>query len=108
METADRVASTNDPVRIEVDQIEARVKDLTTRLIEGAEQRQIRVRTPRPWVERAGLISIELGRPASATVASLKKKGVIVSEKDGFLRAGIHFYNNEEDIERLLHGISGL
>src|SRR5262245_11580579 len=93
---------------IGLDRIEARVKELTTRLIEGAEQRQIRVRTPRPWAERAGLISFELGKPASATVAALKKKSVIVSQKDGFLRAGVHVYNNEEDIERLLHGISVL
>ena len=93
---------------IGLDRIEARVKELTTQLIEGAEQRQIRVRTPRPWAERAGLISFELGKPASATVAALKKKSVIVSQKDGFLRAGVHFYNNEEDIERLLHGISVL
>jgi selenocysteine lyase/cysteine desulfurase len=91
---------------IGLEQIEARVKDLTTRLIDGAEQRQIRVRTPRPWAERAGLISFELGKPASALVATLKTKGIIVSEKDGFLRAGVHFYNNEEDIERLLGGIS--
>ena len=93
---------------IGLEQIEARVKDLTTRLIEGAEQRQIRVRTPRPWAERAGLISFELGKPAGAVVASLKKNGIIVSEKDGFLRAGVHFYNNEADIERLLGGICGL
>jgi len=91
---------------IGLEQIEARVKDLTTQLIDGAEQRQIRVRTPRPWGERAGLVSFELGKPASAMVASLKKKGIIVSEKDGCLRAGVHLYNNEEDIERLLDAIA--
>src|SRR5262245_34069428 len=93
---------------IGLEQIEARVKEPTTRLIDGAEQRQIRVRTPRPWAERAGLVSFELGKPAGTMVASLKKQGIIVSEKDGCLRAGVHFYNNEEDIERLLGGISVL
>jgi cysteine desulfurase / selenocysteine lyase len=88
--------------------IEARVRELTTRLIEGAEQRQIRVRTPRPWHERAGLVSFELGKSAGPAVAALKKKRIIVSEKDGYVRAGVHAYNDEGDIDRLLHAITEL
>jgi cysteine desulfurase/selenocysteine lyase len=93
---------------IGLDHIEARVRDLTTRLIEGAEKHQIRVRTPRPWHERAGLVSFELGKPAGPVVAALKKKRIIVSEKDGYVRAGVHVYNNEDDIDRLLDGIAQL
>jgi selenocysteine lyase/cysteine desulfurase len=91
---------------IGLDHVEARVRDLTTRLIDGAEQRQIRVRTPRPWAERAGLVSFELGKPAGPTVAALKKKGIIVSEKDGFVRAGVHVYNDEGDIDLFLDEVS--
>jgi cysteine desulfurase / selenocysteine lyase len=91
-----------------LDHIEARVRDLTTQLIEGAEQRQIRVRTPRPWQERAGLVSFDFDKPAGPAVAALKKQGIIVSEKDGFVRAGVHFYNDEADIERLLDGLTAL
>jgi selenocysteine lyase/cysteine desulfurase len=86
--------------------IEARVKELTTRLIEGAEDRQIRVRTPRPWHERAGLVSLDLLKPAEPAVAALKTKGIIVSEKDGYVRAGVHFYNNEADIDRFLEAVT--
>ena len=93
---------------IGLEHIEARVQHLTTRLIEGAEQRQIRVRTPRPWRERAGLVSCDLGRLAGPAVAALEKKRIIVSEKDGYVRAGIHFYNHEDDIDRLLDGVTGL
>ena len=91
---------------IGLEHIEARVRDLTTRLIDGAEERQIRVRTPRPWAERAGLVSFELGRPAGPAVAALKKMGIIVSEKDGFVRTGVHFYNDEGDIDRFLEEVS--
>ena len=35
-----------------------------------------------------------------------KKKGIIVSEKDGFVRAGVHFYNDEGDIDRFLEEVS--
>jgi len=91
---------------IGLEHIEARVRELTTRLIDGAEERQIRLRTPRPWAQRAGLVSFELGRPAGATVAALKRKGIIVSEKDGFVRAGVHYYNDEGDINRFLEEVS--
>jgi len=93
---------------IGLDHIEARVKELTTRLIAGAEDRQIRVRTPRPWHERAGLVSFDLLKPAEPAVAALKKKGIIVSEKDGYLRTGVHFYNNEDDVDRLLEALTAL
>ena len=82
--------------------IEARVRELTTRLIEEAQRRQLRVCTPIPWEERAGIVSIDLGRHAGETVGKLREQGIVVSEKDGFLRASVHIYNNEEDIERLL------
>jgi selenocysteine lyase/cysteine desulfurase len=88
--------------RIGLRHIEDRVRELTTRLIEGAEQRQIRVRTPRPWAQRAGHVSFDLGVPASAPVAFLRERGVVVSEKDGHLRASAHFYNDASDIDRLL------
>ena len=59
-------------------------------------------RTPIRWEERAGIVSIDLDRHAGEVVAKLKDQGVIVSEKDGRLRASVHIYNNEEDIEQLL------
>lgn len=90
---------------IGLEHIEARVRHLTTRLMDGAEERQIRLRTPRPWHERAGLVSFDIGKPAGPAVAALKKKGIVVSEKDGYVRAGVHVYNDEGDIDRLLHAL---
>ena len=71
---------------IGLDHIEARVRDLTTRLIEGAEQRQIRVRTPRPWQERAGLVSFELGKPAGPDRRGAQKEAHHC-QREGWLRA---------------------
>lgn len=85
--------------------IEARIRALTTRLIEAAEQRQLKVRTPHHWTERAGIVSFDLGRHAGETVRQLRRDGIVVSEKDGHLRAAVHFYNNEGDIDRLLDGL---
>ena len=91
--------------RIGLHNIEARIRELTTRLVEEAGRRQLRIRTPVPWEERAGIVSIDLGCHAGATVDKLKDQGIIVSEKDGHLRASVHIYNNEEDIDRLLHAL---
>lgn len=88
--------------------IEARVRALTTRLIDEAERCQLKVRTPRPWGERAGIVSFDLGRHAGESVQALRRDGIVVSEKDGHLRAALHFYNDESDIERLLDGLQAL
>ncbi|MGE0722844.1 MAG: aminotransferase class V-fold PLP-dependent enzyme [Alphaproteobacteria bacterium] len=85
--------------------IERRVESLTTRLIEEAERRQLRVRTPRPWAERAGHVSLDLGRHAGPVAEALRADGVIVSEKDGHLRASVHFYNDDSDIDRFLDAL---
>jgi len=82
--------------------IEARVKSLTTRLMDKAEDQQIKVRTPKPWEQRAGIVSLDLGRDAKETVERLKTRDIIVSYKDGHLRASVHFYNNEDDIDHLM------
>jgi selenocysteine lyase/cysteine desulfurase len=37
--------------------------------------------------------------------ANLKTQGVRIAAKDGHLRAGINFYNNRDDIDRLVAGL---
>jgi selenocysteine lyase/cysteine desulfurase len=51
---------------------------------------------------------LDLGRHASDTVRKLNDQGIIVAEKDGHLRASLHFYNNEDDIERFFSALRGL
>ncbi len=88
--------------------IESRVRELTTQLIETADTYQIRVRTPRPWEHRAGIVSLDLGRHAGETVRKLNDQGIVVGEKDSHLRASLHFYNNEDDIGRLFSALRAL
>ena len=88
--------------------IESRVQELTTQLIETADTYQIRVRTPRPWEHRAGIVSLDLGRHAGESVRKLNDQGIVVAEKDSHLRASLHFYNNEDDIGRLFSALRAL
>ncbi|MFP6735077.1 MAG: aminotransferase class V-fold PLP-dependent enzyme [Rhodospirillales bacterium] len=85
--------------------IEARVQLLTTALMEEAERRQFKVRTPRPWTERAGIVSFDIGGHAGEKQAQLRARNIVVSEKDGHLRTAVHFYNSEDDLTRFLDAL---
>lgn len=82
--------------------IEARVRDLTTYLMEEAEGRQIKTLTPRPWEERAGIVAFKINGDADAMEARLKERMICVAAKDGNIRAAVHFYNDKSDIDRFL------
>ncbi len=88
--------------------IEARVRDLTTRLIDDAERRGLTIRTPRPWTKRASIVSFDVGSEVAQVVARLKEQGIIVSARDGLLRASVHFYNSEDDLDRFLDALQAL
>jgi selenocysteine lyase/cysteine desulfurase len=38
-------------------------------------------------------------------VNALMAQDIIVAEKDGHLRTSMHFYNNEEDIDRFMSAL---
>lgn len=88
--------------------IEARVRELTTRLMNGLERLPVTVLTPRPWEERAGIVSLRTAAAAKSVVARLRERSIILSEKDGFVRASIHAYNDESDIDTLLAVLPGV
>ncbi len=41
-------------------------------------------------------------------VARLRQEGVICSARDGNLRLSVHFYNHEDDIERVARTLADL
>jgi len=90
---------------IGLEHIESRVRELSTFLIESALQRGLKVRTPRDWKKRAGIVSLDLGHDAEQAVCGLAKKKIRVSYKDSHLRATVHIYNNEEDIIKFLDAL---
>ena len=45
------------------------------------------------------------GRDASQMARELKKRRIQVSARHGNLRVSVHFYNDEEDIEKLRQGL---
>jgi len=88
--------------------IEGRVRALTTTLLQRAEDAGLEILTPRPWGERAGIVSFRVPEPEKM-MHRLREKKIIVNVKDGrILRTATHFYNTEEEIDRLIAEIVGL
>lgn len=50
---------------------------------------------------RSSIVAARFGKPASELAKQLKTRGVLVSARHDNLRVSTHFYNSEEDIERL-------
>jgi selenocysteine lyase/cysteine desulfurase len=87
---------------IGLNHIEARVHELTTYLMEQADAHGLQVTTPRPWHERAGIVSFKIAADPEKTVTRLRERHLVCSVKDGCVRAAVHFYNTREELERFV------
>jgi selenocysteine lyase/cysteine desulfurase len=86
---------------IGVEEIADRVLALTGYLRERAAERGLRLRSPGAPEHRSGITIIEVPR-AEACQKFLRERGVCVTVRGGALRASVHFYNNEADIDRFM------
>jgi len=91
---------------IGLDQIEERVRELTTLLYEQVEERGFNVITPKPWHERAGILSFDVPEPETVRQQLMERKIVVNVRDGGTLRAAPHFYNSRQDIEDLVDALS--
>jgi cysteine desulfurase/selenocysteine lyase len=84
--------------------IASRVLDLTRHLIDGLESKGLEVISPHATEsERSGIVSfVPQGDPEEVT-HRLTEAGVIVSQRGDFIRVSPHFYNTEEEVDRLLN-----
>ncbi len=94
--------------------IEERILGLTGTLIERlGTVKGFTVRTPRGEGERSGIVSATSGSVGQdlATMQRLSQLGVGVSVRYqagcGGIRMSLHFYNDEEDIDRLISALKG-
>src|SRR2546430_17624688 len=56
--------------------------------------------------ERSGIVSFRHPRRVPAELQTrLREAGVIVSLRSDFLRASAHYYNSDEDLDRLLEAL---
>ena len=88
-------------------QIEKRIMALTDALITGLQQRNCTISTPiARRSERSGIICFRHPRLDAASLAGhLQAAGVIVSPRGDVVRVSPHFYNTEEELERLFDAL---
>ena len=91
---------------IGLDQIEKRVRELTTLLYQRVEERGFKVITPEPWHERAGILSFDVPEPELVRRRLMERKIVVNVRDGGTLRAAPHFYNTPQDIETLVDALA--
>ncbi|HYG80200.1 MAG TPA: aminotransferase class V-fold PLP-dependent enzyme, partial [Pyrinomonadaceae bacterium] len=85
--------------------IERRVLALNRHLTERLSEKGWRVLSPlRDESTRSGETLVEASRP-KRVVAHLARKGVTVTEKPEGIRVATHFFNDEDDIARLIDAL---
>jgi len=86
--------------------IEARIRLLTTRMMDRLGSAGVDVTTPLDWDKRAGIVSVE-AENAERTAKRLRERNILVSVKDGrFVRMACHFFNTEDEVERVASELS--
>jgi selenocysteine lyase/cysteine desulfurase len=52
---------------------------------------------------RSNIVSVPFGAAdPNALLGALRQRGVVAAARDGNLRLSVHFYNDEDDIEKLV------
>jgi len=86
---------------IDIENIQKRVLGLTELLIDSVKNLGFRLTTPEDKECRSGIVHFLIDK-AQERLERLRKKGIVVSARSNGLRVAPHFYNTEEEIERLI------
>lgn len=87
-----------------IENVAKRIMKLTGILIEAVKDLGLELQTPEEQQYRSGIVNFKVKRPQKVT-RELASKGIIVSTRANGIRVSPHFYNTEEEIERLVKEI---
>ncbi|HEV2284525.1 MAG TPA: aminotransferase class V-fold PLP-dependent enzyme, partial [Steroidobacteraceae bacterium] len=85
--------------------IEARVRSLTRRCLEALEGIGWASVTPAADARRGPMVCVP-ARAAAQLLDALLAQDIVVSVRDDNIRAGVHFYNSDEDIDRFVAALA--
>lgn len=84
-----------------IENIEKRIMALTDRLIEAVKALGLELQTPEERQNRSGIVNFKIDKPAEV-VQRLRQNGIVVSARANGIRVSPHFYNTEEEIDKLI------
>jgi len=84
-----------------VESIERRILKLTNHLIESVKNLGLKLQTPEEPQYRSGVVNFKIDKPKEVA-ESLSHKDIIISARAHGLRVSPHFYNTEEEIDKLI------
>ena len=90
------------------ERIRVRQHELQEHLISRADAAGLPVRTPRDPSTRGGVVNIGVGEQASKIAEALYERDVCVDSRGDGIRVSPHFFNTEEDIDRLFEALSAI
>jgi selenocysteine lyase/cysteine desulfurase len=87
-----------------IDQIHARLIELTDRLVQGIRAKGYRITSPRQPGEKSGIVTFFSDAQDLAHIQQhlQREHRIIIALRDDRLRASPHFYNTEEEIDQLI------
>ena len=89
-----------------VRKIAAHTGELAERLCDGLPSRGYRLRSPRGRGEASAIVAFDHPRADLREIeGALLEAGVQAARRAGMIRAAVHVYNNEDDIDRLLDAL---
>ena len=88
-------------LEVGADKIEKRVTGLARYLMKRLKEERFQLQTPEDVEQVSGIVNFRIDDP-KGIAEKLKQKGIIVSARMNGLRVSPHFYNTEEEIEKLI------
>lgn len=97
--------ATREILKLGVNEISQRIYELTDYLLEKLREVGIGVTSDTDSACRSGIMLVKAFNPAML-VEVLKARGIRVSERSGGVRISPHFYNNHDDVDRLVYHLA--
>lgn len=88
--------------------IRERIGELTDHVIARADQAGLPVQTPRDRDARGGVVNVGVGPKAGKICHALLDRNVCTDYRGDGLRVSPHFFNTEDDVDRLFAELGGL
>jgi len=87
-----------------IENIEKRILKITDHLIDVVKDLGLELQTPEESAHRSGIVNFKIDKPEEVA-KKLNSKGIIVSARAHGIRVSPHFYNTEQEIDKLVKEI---